>query len=137
MKRVGFHKIQFVEFVIRVFTASELPSYNQNIFEIEAKRHKGMNRLLRQIKKFFGEDLGQDLVEYSLIMAFVALASAGLFASSGGSVSNIWGQANVTLSNAATSSSNSNSGNSGNTVNTVNNGGCDPGFVQFNGRCVN
>jgi len=96
-----------------------------------------MNRLLRQIRKFFSEDLGQDLVEYSLIMAFVALASAGLFASSGGSVSNIWGQANVTLSNAATSSSNSNSGNSGNTVNTVNNGGCDPGFVQFNGRCVN
>ena len=91
-----------------------------------------MNRLLRQIRKFFSEDLGQDLVEYSLIMAFVALASAGLFASSGGSVSNIWGQANVTLSNAATSNSNS-----GNTGNTIENGGCDPGFVKFNGRCVN
>src|SRR5689334_9007657 len=106
-----------------------------------------MNRLLRQMRKFFSEDLGQDLVEYTLIMAFVALASAGLFASSGASVSNIWGQANGTLSIAATSSNgnssngNSNNGNTGNSnsgsSNTDGNGGCLAGYTSWNGRCVN
>jgi Flp pilus assembly pilin Flp len=51
------------------------------------------------------DDQGQDLIEYTLLMAFVALASASLFVSTGSSVSSIWGAASNQLSNAAAASS--------------------------------
>ena len=47
------------------------------------------------------DEQGQDLIEYTLLLAFVALASAALFISSGGSVATIWGAASTNLSNAA------------------------------------
>lgn len=50
---------------------------------------------------FIHEEQGQDLIEYTLLLAFVALASAALFISSGGSVATIWGAANTNLGNAA------------------------------------
>lgn len=37
---------------------------------------------------------GQDLIEYTLLLAFVALATAALFLSSGSSVTGIWTSAN-------------------------------------------
>jgi Flp pilus assembly pilin Flp len=46
------------------------------------------------------DERGQDLVEYSLLLAFVALASAALFIGSGGSIAGIWTQANTSLTNA-------------------------------------
>ena len=46
------------------------------------------------------EEGGQDLVEYSLLLAFVALASAALFIGAGTSVAGIWSQANSRLVNA-------------------------------------
>lgn len=49
-----------------------------------------------------GEE-GQDLIEYTLLMAFVALASAALFISSGTSISSIWSITNTELSTAASS----------------------------------
>ncbi len=55
------------------------------------------NLLLR----FLHEEQGQDLVEYTLLLAFVCLASAALFISAGGSINAIWTQANSTLNNAA------------------------------------
>ncbi len=59
-------------------------------------------------------DSGQDLIEYTLLLAFVALASAGLFISSGGDVSKIWSSANSMLSKATGSPSpSSGGGNSG------------------------
>jgi Flp pilus assembly pilin Flp len=48
---------------------------------------------------------GQDLIEYTLLMAFVALASAALFIGAGGSVKGIWGTANTRLTAANTSAS--------------------------------
>jgi Flp pilus assembly pilin Flp len=48
-------------------------------------------------KNFFTEDSGQDLIEYSLLMAFVALASAALFLGAGGSISGIWSTSNSQL----------------------------------------
>jgi Flp pilus assembly pilin Flp len=36
------------------------------------------------------DEQGQDLIEYTLLMAFVALASAALFIGSGGSIKGIW-----------------------------------------------
>ncbi len=43
------------------------------------------------------DEQGQDLIEYTLLLAFVALASAALFIGSGSSVSAIWGSASGTL----------------------------------------
>lgn len=53
------------------------------------------------IKRFWQDESGQDLIEYTLLMAFVALASASIFVSAGTSVSGIWGSASNQLSNAA------------------------------------
>jgi Flp pilus assembly pilin Flp len=57
-----------------------------------------MTSLLRNL---WMDDQGQDLIEYTLLMAFVALASAALFISSGTSVSKIWSTTNSQLSAAA------------------------------------
>jgi Flp pilus assembly pilin Flp len=51
------------------------------------------------------DEQGQDLIEYTLLLAFVALASAALFISTGGSVNTIWTAASGDLSNAATTAS--------------------------------
>ncbi|HEV3330415.1 MAG TPA: Flp family type IVb pilin [Bryobacteraceae bacterium] len=48
------------------------------------------------------EENGQDMIEYSLLMAFVALASAGLFLNAGSSVSGIWTTVNSQLTAANT-----------------------------------
>jgi len=51
-------------------------------------------------KRFHADESGQDLVEYTLLMAFVCLASAALFISVGRNVASIWGFANTSLSQA-------------------------------------
>jgi len=51
---------------------------------------------------FLRDEQGQDLIEYTLLLAFVALASAALFIAAGGSVSGIWGAANTRLATANT-----------------------------------
>jgi Flp pilus assembly pilin Flp len=58
---------------------------------------------MMMIRAFFKDDRGQDLIEYTLLLAFVALASAALFISAGGSINTIWSVANSQLSTAATS----------------------------------
>ncbi len=50
------------------------------------------------LKNFLRDEQGQDLIEYTLLLAFVALASAALFIGAGGSVSGIWSIANSRLS---------------------------------------
>jgi Flp pilus assembly pilin Flp len=57
------------------------------------------------MQKFWQDESGQDLIEYTLLLAFVALASASLFLSAGSSVSSIWGSASTQLSNASISAS--------------------------------
>ena len=56
-----------------------------------------MKRLLKSIAD---QDSGQDLVEYTLLIAFVALTSAGLFLNTGSTTNRIWSSANSTLSHA-------------------------------------
>ncbi len=51
------------------------------------------------------EDQGQDLIEYTLLMAFVALASAALFIGAGGSIKGIWSTTNSQLTAANQSAS--------------------------------
>ena len=55
---------------------------------------------------FVKDEQCQDLIEYTLLLAFVCLASAALFISAGGSVGGIWTTANtdLTTANAAAAS---------------------------------
>ena len=64
-----------------------------------------MRTLLSNLARFWKDDSGQDLIEYTLLMAFIALASAAIFVSAGGSISSIWGVASNQLSNASSSAS--------------------------------
>ncbi len=54
---------------------------------------------------FVRDEQGQDLIEYTLLMAFIALASAAIFVQAGTSVNSIWKSASSQLSNAAVSAS--------------------------------
>jgi Flp pilus assembly pilin Flp len=56
-------------------------------------------------KSFLRDEQGQDLIEYTLLMAFIALASAAIFVNAGTSVTSIWKNASNQLSNAAASAS--------------------------------
>jgi Flp pilus assembly pilin Flp len=53
---------------------------------------------------FLADDQGQDLIEYTLLMAFVALASAALFIGAGGSIQGIWSTSNSQLAAANSAS---------------------------------
>jgi len=53
------------------------------------------------LKSFLRDEQGQDLIEYTLLLAFVALASAALFITSGTSINAIWTVANQRLNQAA------------------------------------
>jgi Flp pilus assembly pilin Flp len=55
---------------------------------------------MKSIWQFCRDDRGQDLVEYTLLMAFVALASGTLFLAAGGNISNIWSVTNNQLAQA-------------------------------------
>jgi Flp pilus assembly pilin Flp len=57
------------------------------------------------LKRFLKEEAGQDLIEYTLLLSFVCLATAALFVSAGGSLSGIWTSANTRLRAANTSAS--------------------------------
>ena len=56
---------------------------------------------MRHVTRFLHDDQGQDLIEYTLLIAFVALASAALFLGAGGSITTIWSATNTQLANAA------------------------------------
>jgi Flp pilus assembly pilin Flp len=57
------------------------------------------------INSFLRDEQGQDLIEYTLLLAFVALASAALFIGAGNSVKGIWSVTNTQLSAANSSAS--------------------------------
>jgi Flp pilus assembly pilin Flp len=54
---------------------------------------------------FIRDEQGQDLIEYTLLLAFVALASAALFIGAGNSVKGIWSLTNSQLEAANSSAS--------------------------------
>jgi Flp pilus assembly pilin Flp len=57
------------------------------------------------MQKFWQDESGQDLIEYTLLMAFVALASASIFISAGNSISTVWGSTSTQLASAAVAAS--------------------------------
>jgi Flp pilus assembly pilin Flp len=58
-----------------------------------------------RLRSFLRNEEGQDLIEYTLLLAFVALVAAGLFIQSGQSTSGIWSIANTKLSSASSAAS--------------------------------
>jgi Flp pilus assembly pilin Flp len=50
---------------------------------------------------FWKEEDGQDMVEYALLLAFVALAAVGVLTSVKASISTIWTSVSTNLSTAA------------------------------------
>ncbi|MBV9156342.1 MAG: Flp family type IVb pilin [Acidobacteriaceae bacterium] len=54
---------------------------------------------------FWQEEDGQDLVEYSLLLAFIALAAVALLQSAKSSINSLWTNISSALANAASASS--------------------------------
>jgi Flp pilus assembly pilin Flp len=52
---------------------------------------------MRRIAELLKGEQGQDLVEYTLLLAFVIMASAAMYINAGGSVTGIWTTANTHL----------------------------------------
>jgi len=63
-----------------------------------------VSNLFRIITGLFREERGQDLAEYCLITAFVAVGSCALYFNVSGGVHNIWNHANVTLTSSVPAS---------------------------------
>ena len=59
-----------------------------------------MKTVIKNFRSFTNDEQGQDLIEYTLLIAFVALASAALFIGAGSSIKGIWNVTNTQL-NAA------------------------------------
>jgi Flp pilus assembly pilin Flp len=52
------------------------------------------------VRCFSREEEGQDVLEYTMLLAFVVMASAALFIDTGASVSTIWNETGKSLSAA-------------------------------------
>jgi Flp pilus assembly pilin Flp len=58
--------------------------------------------LYGKLKRFLEEDRAQDLIEYTLLMAFLALVSVGLMSQAGTGIQGIWSGASSTIAVANT-----------------------------------
>ena len=56
--------------------------------------------MIQYFSHFVRQEQGQDLIEYTLLLAFVCLASAALFIGAGNAINGIWTNANAILLNA-------------------------------------
>ena len=55
------------------------------------------------IKRFWREEEGQDLIEYSLLLGFVALFSTAIYSSLSGNINSIWSSAGTVVNSAVPS----------------------------------
>jgi Flp pilus assembly pilin Flp len=82
----------------------ECCGYTTN-FDLALSPDKGQDSimtslLVKAFARFIRDEQGQDLIEYTLLVAFITLASAGIFIDTGASMSGIWGDASTQLSTA-------------------------------------
>ena len=61
--------------------------------------------MVEQLQQFWKNEEGQDLIEYTLLLALLSLGAAGLLRNAGTSVSTIWTSGDATLHNAALAAS--------------------------------
>jgi Flp pilus assembly pilin Flp len=59
--------------------------------------HKGGTTMIDMIKKFTNDEEGQDLVEYALLLVFLALAAIAILPTLGSSVNRVFSQSNSSL----------------------------------------
>lgn len=59
-----------------------------------------MRHLRNAIEHLGGDEIGQDLIEYSLLLAFICLAGAALFISMGNTTAGLWSTVNSRLAAA-------------------------------------
>jgi Flp pilus assembly pilin Flp len=59
-------------------------------------------RMFQRVRVFWQDESGQDIVEYSLLITFIAIATMWVVASGRPAVNAIWTGANGTITNAAT-----------------------------------
>jgi Flp pilus assembly pilin Flp len=60
---------------------------------------------MKALYNLWNDDQGQDTIEYVLLVAFVALASAAIFLAGGGSIQGIWSTTNSQIVAANSSAS--------------------------------
>lgn len=60
---------------------------------------------MRYPRRFLIDERGQDLIEYTIIMALIAIIGAAIFGKIGSSIGTIWGDGNSVLGNAANAAS--------------------------------
>jgi Flp pilus assembly pilin Flp len=58
---------------------------------------KRRNNMLELMKKFMKDEEGQDLVEYALLLVFLALAAIAILPTLGSSVNKVFSQSNSAL----------------------------------------
>jgi Flp pilus assembly pilin Flp len=63
--------------------------------------------MVRALRRFWKDEIAQDLIEYSLLIAFIALAIVQLIISGSKSVNGVWSTTNTTLTRANTAISGS------------------------------
>jgi Flp pilus assembly pilin Flp len=56
---------------------------------------------MRFLRRFWREEEGQDLIEYSLLLGFIALFSATVYSAVSTDINTIWNNAKTTLNSAA------------------------------------
>ena len=61
--------------------------------------------MINIVRNMWKDESGQDLIEYTLLLAFLALVAAGVFISSGTTVKGIWNSASTQLTSASTAAS--------------------------------
>ena len=54
------------------------------------------------LKNFLKDEEGQDMVEYTLLLAFVALAAGAAYVTIGNNISSIWSKAQADIVSAST-----------------------------------
>jgi Flp pilus assembly pilin Flp len=64
-----------------------------------------VKEMMQTLSNIWNDEQGQDLIEYTLLIAFVAMASAALFLGAGGNLKGIWTASNSRLAAAATAAS--------------------------------
>lgn len=64
-----------------------------------------MNRTRQFLANFIEDESGQDLIEYTLLVAFIGMAAIALYSGGGASLNSIWKQASNQLSNGVIAAS--------------------------------
>jgi Flp pilus assembly pilin Flp len=69
---------------------------------ISSHGNEGSNTLVKHMpQRLWSDKQGQDITEYSLLLAFVVLAAAGIFLANGTSLQSIWISTNNVVNKAA------------------------------------